>query len=62
MLNANALATLSNFYLKNHFTKFKLCTKTKKFVQMKGHVSPMWGYYETVRVLDNFSSFPIQIC
>ena len=54
ILNVNALAILSNVYLKNLFTKCKLGTQNKKFAQMKGHVSFRWGYYETVRLPNNF--------
>ena len=53
ILNVNALAILSNFYLKNLFTKFKLGTQNK-FAQLKRHVFSRCGYYETVRLPNNF--------
>ena len=53
ILNVNAWAILSNFYIKNLFTKFKLGTQNK-FAQLKRHVFSRWGYYETVRLPNNF--------
>ena len=54
ILNVNAWAILSNFYIKNLFTKFKLGTQNKKFAQLKCHVFSRWAYYETVRLPNNF--------